>query len=284
MFWTKKKTETKSYSDQAKDAYSRLNPVVTDKISARVSPNETVANIHRDFDEATQRLLNNANDILNKEIDIEKGKSLSAVGFKSVPSAIDASTIHEIKNKSKSVLESVLYFQQHYPNNKFITEDVVQDICKKYGLLFSDSSKFISEIPDKNAKEICDFKLRDEDKIILTGMTEKRKSDHHEYEVNLWVNNDFDIKIYSYSFDYDRHQYVTEKDFSVGATKYHVYPFKVVASLKDFDTTNMRITAGYKLENIPDPVVLQPVKGGYLIVSKWGLEANDPLLTNEKHN
>jgi hypothetical protein len=47
----------------------------------------------------------------------------------------------------------------------------------------------------------------------------------------------------------------------------------------------MRIEDGYRLEyNLPDPIVLQPVNGGYLIVSKWGLEGEDAELTNEKMN
>jgi hypothetical protein len=61
--------------------------------------------------------------------------------------------------------------------------------------------------------------------------------------------------------------------------------FKICASVKDFDTSNMRIEDGYRLEyNLPDPIVLQPVNGGYLIVSKWGLEGEDAELTNEKMN
>jgi hypothetical protein len=60
---------------------------------------------------------------------------------------------------------------------------------------------------------------------------------------------------------------------------------KICASVKDFNTENMQITDGYKLElNLPDPIVLQPVNGGYLIVSKWGLEAEDNSLANEKMN
>jgi hypothetical protein len=39
---------------------------------------------------------------------------------------------------------------------------------------------------------------------------------------------------------------------------------------------------GYKLEY--DPIVLQPVKGGYLVVTKWGLEASDEIVTNPTSN
>jgi hypothetical protein len=34
----------------------------------------------------------------------------------------------------------------------------------------------------------------------------------------------------------------------------------------------------------PDPIVFRYVKGGILIISKWGLEANDPELTVPEMN
>ena len=35
---------------------------------------------------------------------------------------------------------------------------------------------------------------------------------------------------------------------------------------------------------IPDPVVLQEVRGGYLIITAWGDEASDPLIVNKNNN
>ena len=39
-----------------------------------------------------------------------------------------------------------------------------------------------------------------------------------------------------------------------------------------------------KTVNIPDPVVLQPVCGGYLIVCAWGDEASDEIVVNQQMN
>jgi ABC-type molybdate transport system permease subunit len=43
---------------------------------------------------------------------------------------------------------------------------------------------------------------------------------------------------------------------------------------------------GHKLVDIikDDPIVLQPVKEGYLIVSAWGIEASDKEVQNSKFN
>lgn len=63
--------------------------------------------------------------------------------------------------------------------------------------------------------------------------------------------------------------------------------FSICAPVKDMDMTGMEITQGYKMTKkveIPDPVVLQEVYGGYLIVTAWGDEASDPLVANPINN
>lgn len=61
----------------------------------------------------------------------------------------------------------------------------------------------------------------------------------------------------------------------------------ICAPVKDMDMTGMEITQGYKMTKkveIPDPVVLQEVYGGYLIVTAWGDEASDPIVVNPINN
>ena len=73
--------------------------------------------------------------------------------------------------------------------------------------------------------------------------------------------------------------------YSENEFDYEILPFKMVAPVKDFDMRGKEIK-GVEIRNIPapDPVVLQPVNGGYLIVSKWGDEASDKDLVNEIDN
>lgn len=61
---------------------------------------------------------------------------------------------------------------------------------------------------------------------------------------------------------------------------------QICAPIKYMDIKGLELTEGYKLEKkfIPDPVVLQPVKGGYLILTAWGDEASDPLVVNQNFN
>ena len=118
------------------------------------------------------------------------------------------------------VAEKVAYYFGHYPFNKFITKAQVQDICKKYGLVFGKTEWYVGDIPEKNQLEIADFQVRDQDK---TG----------------------------------------NRDIMIVATK------------DEFDTKGLNLSDGWELKELPkDPIVLYPVFGGYLIVSKWGVEAD----------
>ena len=50
-------------------------------------------------------------------------------------------------------------------------------------------------------------------------------------------------------------------------------PIMIVASKNEFDLSNMYLTDNWELKELPrDPIVLYPVHGGYLVVSKWGKE------------
>lgn len=70
---------------------------------------------------------------------------------------------------------------------------------------------------------------------------------------------------------------------------------KIIASESHFDTSGFRVVDEYKLEPdfrnygggggfVPDPIVLQPVKGGYLVVTKWGEEVDVDEVQNETLN
>jgi hypothetical protein len=49
----------------------------------------------------------------------------------------------------------------------------------------------------------------------------------------------------------------------------------IVATKEEFDTKGLNLSDGWELKELPkDPIVLYPVSGGYLIVSKWGAEAD----------
>ena len=80
--------------------------------------------------------------------------------------------VEETMQKEKlalSVAETVKMVARKYPFNKFITEDIVKQICKKYNLVFGDVSQFKGFVPQKNLDEITRF-LKN-------------------YDFNLWIDS-----------------------------------------------------------------------------------------------
>lgn len=245
-------------------------------------PQVLIAEIHNSFDTANEKLLNDAKAILAGSYDIEKGERLKKIGFVSAKKAVEASSIIAEKEKNEELAKLIEYYQINYPNNKFITEEKTKEICQKYGLLCAGIEYYISDVPEKNLAEIEKFKLREQDmKKVEYGWFKWELRHKYHY---LVPSSKEDGGMYGYPLR-DALGVVFSKAEETETHHFDKPKLKICASAKDFDTKNMRITDGYKLElNLPDPIVLQPVKGGYLVVSKWGLEAKDSDLINEKMN
>ncbi len=243
--------------------------------------NEVIAEIHNEFDTAGERLLNEAKEILSKKPDVEKGKRLSAIGFTQSKEAISSSVKikqMEIKQELANLIE---YYQQHYPNNKFVNEATVKHICEKYGLLCAEVGYYKADVPEKNLTEIENFKLREEDMF-----TRSSRQDYMDvYMQQRLMQAQSRIRFMGDGLFTQSQQSPSILNPPQEDKNYKVKPtLKICAPEKDFDTTHL-IKNGHNLElHIPDPIVLQPVNGGYLIVSKWGLEGQDETLVNEKFN
>ena len=207
---------------------------------SHVDTQAVIAEIHNEFDTASDKLLAEAKNILASDLNVEKGEKLKKLGFRNSKPAIDADTVNFWRNEAIEAKKWIDYYGQHYPFNKFITVFLVGQICEKYRLVCGDADIYRGDVPAKNVLEIEAFKLRAQDthKYLIENMTRVRETN-----------------------------------------------FMICAPEKDFDMTN-HIRKGNRIvvKEIPDPIVLQPVDGGFLVVSKWGLEAEDELLVNEKMN
>jgi hypothetical protein len=257
------------------NAFKKAKQLVKESLGTPKDPAVLIAEIHESFDSATDQLLKEAKAILENKRDETSGKRLMELGFNSAKEAVMASTALSRQEKSERLAKNIEYYSLHYPNNKFINDAKVKELCNKYGLVFGDCVHYKGTVPEKNISEMENFKLRQED-------VEKRECGY---------NNDKGS--YNGAYGYYRRRmtkwglmstfFLVEDETQKYA--YEKVSFMVCAPAKDFNLENMQIEDGYKLSlNIPDPVVLQPVPGGYLIVTKWGLEASDEIVVNEKHN
>lgn len=258
---------------------------------------EIVHTIHREFNTAGEKLLQEAEAILAdcKLKDKEKGKLLNALGFKNTPQAKEAIEIERKEKEAENNAKLVNYYSQKYPLNKFITEDVVKKICEKYGLVCGGVSLYKGFVPQNKLQQISEFNLKDDDKGVAfdngmfltnaeivndtTNYFHIYKKGNRDWSKSAFQSND-GIDWYSQdkanTFGYKSHGNVR--------TSLVQGNLEICAPEKDMDTSNHRLSGFRLIKNIPDPVVLCRVNGGYLIVTAWGNEASDENIVNQKMN
>lgn len=243
----------------------------------REKKNMIIDQIHSDFLTEVDKLLEQAKiskpiEIVNEELE-QRANRLQKLGFTSVA---DVSKIQQIRtqvsaikleNEQKaSLVRAIDYYSLHYPNYKFITEESVKVICKKYNLVYGEVKDYIGTVPEKNLKQIEQFRLREEDMVYKDSFTGEYVN--HEI-VSFYVNNSSNWQGYNPLYRYTS-----------------VSIFGIVAPQKEFNMTKRKIE-NYQVV-IDDPIVLHPVifdnKKHYLIVTAWGQEASDEIVVNHKMN
>lgn len=232
---------------------------------------EDILAIHNDFDIASEKLVENANKILQEAYNKRKANILSEIGFTTTPEYKKYLAKQKEQEKASKTIEAINSLKKKFPFNKCIDNDTVTAICKKYNLVFGESTLFSGFIPDKNATEINNFfksyptyTVKYIKHHIFTGSTiELSKEDYEENKNNP-----------GYIYQYDK----------------YVKPLYIVAPITDMNIEN-KYVENYRLKDIPipeDPTVLLPIRENglefFLIVSKWGNESSDELLQDSTMN
>jgi hypothetical protein len=255
-------------------------------VSDALMSGDIVERIHHEFNTAADKAVDEAKKILNIKVP-DKGTRLAKIGFANTPESLKAKEMEETVKRGNEELAAISDYRVRYPFHKFILERQVAEICKKYSLVCGDVNLFKGFVPEKNLKEVEAFRVREEDKVksVWTGswITAAMQM-YNQYGLSFFQSarqqrrNNFGIVIPQGELK-SPEQPSGEKEPEMVAPK-----MKICAPIKDMDMRYMEIEDGYKLRNIPDPVVLQPVRYGYLIVTAWGEEASDPIVVNEIGN
>lgn len=262
-----------------------------------------VKQIHHEFEVAGEQLLVESLKILSNITtdDFEKAKELWQYGFKSNPYAKEYIKVSSEIKLSSEIAKIILFYQQKYPLYKFIREDDVIKICDKYNLQWVGIEKFKGFVPTKNLNYIKQFT----DKFPQDARRIEIKSISVEFP---WFFSSKYWKIYKLLNRYNN-QIIFHNDVSYGvALSRIVDDYSFVKSVQTEELSPLTICAPEKdivkktikdrLINflgmrfrfmtpkifVPDPVVLYPVKDGYLIVTAWGDEASDPIVVNPINN
>ncbi len=224
-----------------------------------------IQQVHAEFNTAADKLLKEAKEYLeNVQVPSEeKYDMLKEYGFTSTKEYRENHVILTERTTAKIVAETVEHYSVNYVN-KFIQNGDVQHICKKYGLVCGSTQLYEGFIPKKNLEEIANFPpVREADRVW-------------KYRRDLWVSSTEIIDLEQYlqlsREEKEKCYPITKKDLMICAPQ------------KDFNMEGHEVKDHMIVKEVPDPVVLFPVRLGYLIVTAWGDEASDPLVLNEKQN
>ena len=275
-----------------------------------VAAMELVEKIHGEIDYNVDLIMRKG--LFNANADVAVyAKKLNEAGFVKCKNVVD------LKNaeSENELIEYALRYKEKYPFLKFITEEVFFDICKKYNLVYADVGSYIGNVPIKNAKEIIDYDTitvddwrpikynvriynSSEGSVIVT-LTEEEYTKHIDISrLPIGLNGVISAAetLEGVMFpDRKRWRYaeslgfelapVCQFDVELNGEKRGLF-IAADMSLFDFGKEEHHEKKGFgffkKPKTItivnPDPIVFRFVKGGILIISKWGLEANDEQL------
>ena len=275
----------------------------------------TVEQIHEEFDSAQERILNEADRLLDElkiptETKLErKAKALKELGFVNSEPVKQYSKLETTQNEIKKKLEltstqaeAIRYFSAMYPLEKFITVSELERICAKYNLIHAPSANYIKDIPEKNVLEMKNVKPLDvhdkANKLIVPTRLSRlaEKKDHDRYEKNIWLGNPIPEKhphnvtgstmyVKPEGMDYiwiDRVETIEKEGLFIAAPKSHF-------NLKGLNKKSKFGFFTVTVHEVKDPVVFQYCRNNIVrIISKWGTDDDksylDSALTNENMN
>jgi len=187
---------------------------------------------------------------------------LESLGFTSNPDVVayqKHKTAVAERHEKRQRIENIKSVLSLYPIYKYISEDALQSVCKKYKLYKGYPKRFIGKIPVEKQREILNFKA---DPKLFSGKI-----------LIVAPLNMFNLgKI-------DSHKGVVTKETHLIQEEYTLnYKMRMAFN-------NMKESMKSFLMFNTDPIVLQPLQiGGYFIVTSWGPEASDELVANERMN
>ena len=245
----------------------------------------TTEKIHEEFDTAAEKLvaisqererIAESTKIPQEETDYEDGKFLKSMGFSNSVLAKKAAEFETSKNLvtsdktqnveiAKKINTVVQKYHTLFPFHKFILYSQVIKICEKYNLYLAPAKFFQGEIPAKNIEEMKNFpwdNLKDQ-KFGLSN------SEPVFNQINTTKYNSISNYICAPLNDFNK-----ERATTVGREIFEKPQIEKEIGLRTFKYER-------PIKQPKDPIILVPVtvspldEIGFIVVTKWGIEAND---------
>jgi len=297
------------------------------------SPLEIVKAIHHEFDTAGDKLLDEAKKIIElgpqlldiPTLESTKAFRLKNLGFNNSKEVLELKELEvrkaeilkkneEITKRHAETIEQAKLINEYkrcYPFQLFLTEDELDRICNKYGLIYAPVSNYKGEVPEKNLLEIekCPilnsmhfpkvfyyFQAKEwydgTPKEIVKLLTGRIKIPE---EIIREITGDYKYLVANVANSWSTY-YTVKLAKSLGyKSNYSSYTMYKTATIETEQRRELYIAAPRKQfteeltvcknsVEIHDPVVFRYCKGGIQVLTKWGLEASDPALVNDINN
>jgi hypothetical protein len=266
---------------------------------------ELIEKIHQDFDTAQERLLSEAKRILEgvkttEMPTVETAKRLKLFGFINTPIAKRGAEIIEKIEMSKKEAKLIQYYMKEYPFLKFLTVAELDRICQKYNLMYATVDRYTKDVPIRNLEDIeraKSLKYGDEEpnrkwveiskfwegndelkswlkakggKIFITTIKtngqEPTESSVRDGILEMGYKGGFGRWIFEKATIFEEKR----EGLFIAAPESHF-------NLKGLEKNGFGFFEVKRTE-IKDPIVFRFVRGGVQVLTKWGLEAEDPSL------
>jgi hypothetical protein len=271
---------------------------------------QIIAEIHNEFDAAQERLLQEAKSIINSYTANNKAERLKNLGFTASEIVVEHEEKIGVLVKNKEQADLIEYYKVMYPFQKFLTEDELNRICKKYNLIYAPISAYKKDVPEKNITEIEQAKtLKNEDAADDIKWCELKRDNSfcllsgsggswcgiwgsEWYRIPKSLNgvhfhDNFSASEYLQAVHGFRTTYLINRVINHTQKRDGLF---IAAPKSHFDLRGLKkqgefgMNKTFSVVTPKDPIVFRYCKGGIQVLSKWGLEASDELVVNEKMN
>lgn len=253
-----------------------INNLSVVKSQVKKSQKLIVEQIHSEFNKASDNAIAESKKILGQLPDIsDDADILERIGFANAKSVVQNKQVKESKINAQYLAAIVLYWQQKLPTHKFITADQVTEICEKYGLVWGGIGLYKGEVPSKNVKEMSIFHSNNP----ITIEDRRYCKQYRNYNFPFSTSSNVEIPYSQFKLvdaAVQRGMREVEEHF------YEDKQYMICAPEKDMHVDRSRVDSKTKMLVDDDPIVLYPVRGGYIVVSAWGAESE--IVINEKMN
>lgn len=219
-----------------------------------------------------------------------RAKRLIALGFHRQKGVSD----YQEKERSAAKAEASKALMEEaamkYPGMKFIATEIMDEVCKKYGLLLGSVTRYEGEIPDWVIDQL--ERVRPMEAVVcqeIRGQVwwNSPEAERKYYEKHSRAQIDASL-FYRTTEQWGRQngEYVTNDAGVAALYGEDLVPAAlcIAAPIKDMNTHGAQVDGARIVGRVDDPIVCVNVKGGYIVLAAWGEEGKDPRVFNAGSN